>query len=139
MRPGIALDLDPLAASCGMMPPFGVHAAGIIAGIHEIIPCVRRSVALRAHNCGITVAGELNLGAVTAPGASNHQHGFSCMVLMGLGKCAGAALIDHMSGSEALKRKCGIQRMRRIVGNGMGETPAGARCRLETAIAPAAI
>src|SRR5437867_9203646 len=51
----------------------------------------------------------------------------------------GPTLVDGMPGREALERETLIQRMRTVMGDGVGENPAGARRGLEAAVAPAGI
>src|SRR3546814_7233455 len=58
---------------------------------------------------------------------------------MQFGTRAVAALVDDAALAEAVQREGGVQRVRRVVRDGMGEAPAGGRRRLEAAVAPAGI
>src|SRR3546814_3989576 len=50
---------------------------------------------------------------------------------MQFGTRAGAALVDDAALAEAVQREGGVQRVRRVVRDGMGEAPAGGRRRSE--------
>src|SRR5579885_3804095 len=50
-----------------------------------------------------------------------------------------AALVDDVARGEALEREGFVERMRRVIGDRMGEDPSRARRRLEAAITPSAI
>src|SRR3546814_953432 len=50
-----------------------------------------------------------------------------------------AVLVDQEAAAEAVEREGGVQRVRRVLRDGVGEGPAGAGCRLEAAGAPAAV
>src|SRR3546814_11303734 len=50
---------------------------------------------------------------------------------MQFGTRAGAALVDDAALAAAVQREGGVQRVRRVVRDGMGEAPAGGRRRPE--------
>src|SRR3546814_593698 len=50
-----------------------------------------------------------------------------------------AVLVDQEAAAEAVEREGGVQRVRRVLRDGVGEGPAGAGRRLEAAGAPAAV
>ncbi len=54
-----------------------------------------------------------------------------------VGLRARALLVDQMAGGEAVEPEGGVERVRLVAGDGVGEAPARGRRRLEAAVAPA--
>ena len=131
----VALDLQPLPAACVVVPPFGVPAARVRPRIDIIVEGLLARVRRWAlHRCVAAVL-EFVLGPHAAEGTGNELHGFYCA--QGLG--ARAALVDETAFAETVDREVGVDRVRLVRGDHMGEAPARAGNRLEAAVAPAAV
>src|SRR5690606_37583792 len=135
----VARGVEPLAAAARALPALEVEAPRVLAE-KQVRVLLRvgdrlRTHARRPHDMGLAAVMELGLVALLAADRTGDQKHCRTSVCHGRGD----AFVDQPPGDEAVEPERRRDRMRPVVGYGVGEDEPGARYRLEATGSPAAI